>query len=273
MKNLLLTSSLVLITSIANAQNRGGGNVALFAQSNVNYNTNLSNVYSNVSSFNSNQSNVSNRGMSNPINVNVADNNVNIQQRTNKVVRTRPVNVPTRNVQRNGVNEVVLPGNNRNINVSNVADNNSEQNTPAINFIQSVANEDAVIDNVIPEVQKVEVAQVQAVAQVKEEINFTPELNVNINLPKPNITFDLKVKEEKNVKEKATPIKVSSGSGVTKVKSKTKSRNSNKHKSKHHYSQKVSFGTVLRNSISKLKHKLKKTKTKKTVFTVVCYKF
>jgi hypothetical protein len=94
---------------------------------------------------------------------------------------------------------------------------------------------------------------------------------VDINIPKPSITLDLKVKEEKIDVQKDKPIKVSKSVGVAKVKS--KSRNHTKRKSHHYYNQKVMFGTILKNTVSKLKRKVKKTTTKKPVFSVVCCTF
>jgi hypothetical protein len=272
MKNLLLSSSLILIASFANAQNRGGRNVSLAVQTNVNYNTNVSNVYSNVATYNNKPSNISNRGVSNPINVNGLDNNINVQQRSNNVVRTRPANVQSRNFRNNEVNDVVILRGNRAADINVQLNDNNEQNVAEINFVQRAVNVDQGVVNVVPEVQKQNEVQVKEVAAEKPEVSFSPALDIDINLPKPNITFDLKVKEEKEVKEKVSVVKVKSGGGIAKVKKRTKSRRNNR-PSRHQYSQKVKFGTVLRNTVSTIKHKFKKTKTKKGVFSVVCYKF
>ena len=241
MKNILLSASLVLITSIASAQNRGGGNATIALQSNLNNNINTSNVYSNVATLNNNPINVSNRRS----NVNVSDNNVNIQQRSNVVVRTRPENNQSRNVQNNGTNEVVISRGNRNVNY--VVDNNNEEIASQVEISRNVANVDIVIGNVVPEVQTVEQVQVEEIIMEKPEVNFSPDINIDISLPKPNITFDLKVKEEKEEKEKVTVVKSTSGNGVVKVKSKT--RKNNNIKGRHQYSQKVKFSTALRKSI------------------------
>lgn len=269
MKNLLLSSSLILITSFANAQNRGGRNVSLAIQSNVNYNTNVSNVYNNVATYNNKPSNISNRGVSNPINMNGMDNNINVQQRSNNVVRTRPANVQSRNVRNNEANDVVILRGNRGADINVLLNDNNEQNVAEINFVQRAVNVDQGVVNVVQKVQKQNEVQVKEVAVDKPEVSFSPALNIDINLPKPNITFDLKVKE---VKEKVSLVKVKSGGGIAKVKKRTKSIRNNR-PSRHQYSQKVKFGTVLRNTVSTLKHKFKKTKTKKGVFSVVCYKF
>lgn len=267
MKNLLLSTSLILITSIANAQNRVGGNNVLMAQSNVNYNTNISNVYSNVSTFNNNPINVSDRGLNNARNVNII-NNTNVQQATNKVVRTRPVNSQTRNTASNRSNNIAVPNQTRNER-GNEADNRIvAQNTPEINFIQQVANTDAVVANAVEEIQIVQEVKVYEAVTEKTEIKLKPTLNVDITLPKPSLTLNLKVKEEK-----VTDVGLGSGTGLTEVKSKEKRGKRTKRSGNSYYHQKVNIGTILKNKISKLKNKFKKTKTKKAVFSVVCYKF
>lgn len=283
MKTLTLTTAILFISTMAFSQNRGSRNLNVAAQSNVNTNIAYSNGLSNVSNVNFNQSNLSNNIFAN----NVNDNTLNVSRNTNVIVNTRNNPAPTRTrpapkaendkEQRRNVvtnNNPITIQSRGNINQINYEPQNI--NVPAVNVLDNV--EDNVIDTPIQMVSNEDFSNVNVVQEIvvqEKAVNVAPSLNLNVavNIPKPNITYDLKVKEEKVVKEKVAHVKVSSGNGVTKVKSKTKAVKSKKHKSNHLYSQNVKIGTVLKNTFSKLRNKVKKNKTKKAVFSVVCCTF
>jgi len=282
MKNLVIASSILVISTVNYSQNRGG-NVAQLAQTNVNINKSLSNV-SNVSNYNLNQSNTMNNGLSNiafASNDNVVSNrrqevtnqkvsrsnpvrNVNNRQRTIPEVTVNPVSI-----QNNGSRNLNVRSNNVNLELDNVYEN--EQRNEDQSYVQSinvsndinVKNDDQII---LPE----EVANIDDV-----QVKFSPDLNVNvdISIPKPTIVFDLKVKEEKVKSEKEIKTNVTKVEGVAKVKSKLKFKNRDSRKGHHYYSQKVGLSLVVKNTISKLQYRFKKTSKNKVVCSVVCYKF
>jgi hypothetical protein len=293
MKIITLSTSLLFITSLAIAQNKTNRNVNTIAQSNINDNVILSNGYSNVSNVSFNQSNVQSRNVTNVL---VADNNVNYVQGFNNLNVNRPNNNQNRNrsreeeitrsEERNNIQANNNPisiqsrGNLGNINYveqsRNVALDNVYENNEVIDVKQSYvvhANDD--VSNVVLNVQTKEVEETVNVKESNDN-NFQLNLNVDvaIDLPKPNVTLNLKVKEVKEEKEtvvKEVKLTSSKGSGASKVK--VKSRSTSKRKSHHYYRQNVKVKTILKNSIAKLKKKVKKSKTKKPVFSVVCYKF
>jgi len=136
MKNLVIASSILVISTVNYSQNKGG-NVSQVAQTNVNINKSLSNV-SNVSNYNLNQSNTMNNGLSNiafASNDNVVSNrrqevtnqkvsrsnpvrNVNNRQRTIPEVTVNPVSI-----QNNGSRNLNVRSNNVNLELDNVYEN------------------------------------------------------------------------------------------------------------------------------------------------------
>ncbi len=283
MKNLMLSSTFILLTSFSIAQSRGGRNVNFI--SNVDNNNVLSNGFSNVSNLN--QSNIQNRGLANNV---LAANNSNISQQ-NKVVSNRGnQNVSSRN-RTNPTAKIVEQRDN--VQVANnpvriQSLNNSNVNT--INYSQQVVNvqEVAVSENIFANDNVANVGNLnveipslsnEKLLNEKEsnKVELKPSFNMNvaIDLPKPNITIDLKVKEEKVKIEKTPILKVEKGTGISGEKKKinTKSKKYKASKGYHYYKQNVKFATHVKNTLMKLKRKITKKEVKKPVFSVVCYQF